>query len=184
MNRRYIALAELLLFSVAVGGSALTQDSPSNSSPAAQSGQAMQPSSQNTSSASLLPAPNRVWTNDDLSDLRAGTGVSNHAAPRAKFSKTAAKPATISKGKDANWYHGQIAKLQAQLPPIESQISNYHAALAGKPVDETRMYGWTRPADWSAQLAKLQQKHDDISSKIAALEDEGRHNSIPANSLP
>lgn len=184
MNRRNTILLVWLLFSAAIGEPALAQDGPSDSSPTAQFGQTIQPPLQNTSSASVLPVPNRVWTNDDLPDLRAGTGVSNHAAPLAKSSKTAAKPATIPKGKDANWYHGQIAKLQAQLPPIESQISNYQAALAGKPVDETRMYGWTRPADWSVQLAKLQQKHDDIVGKIAALEDEARHNSIPANSLP
>jgi len=184
MGRRYTTLFVLLSFLIAVGDAALAQDTLSSSSATAQSGQAVQPSSQNTASASVLPAAARVWTNDDLSTLRSDNGASNHPASRAKLSTTAAKPSTPSRGKDAKWYHDQIAKLQAQLPPLDSQISNYQAALAGKPVDTTRTYSWAKPDDWSVQLAQLQQKRDGISSKIAALEDEARHNSIPANALP
>ncbi len=184
MDRRYTALLALFLFSVAIGDPALAQNSASNSSSTAQSGQAMQPPLQNTAAAPVLPAPTRVWTNDDLSTLRSDNGVSNHPASRAKPSPPAAKPSTTPKGKDAKWYHDQIAKLQAQLPPLDSQISNFQAALAGKAVDATRTYSWAKPDDWSVQLAQLQQKRDDISSKIAALEDEARHRSIPANALP
>ena len=184
MNRPYPALVALLLFSIIVSHPTHAQESTSNSAPVAPSGQVAQTPSQASPLVSTSPATKRIWTNDDVSDVRAGTGTSNHPASLAKSSAAAAKPSVASKGKDAKWYHDQIAKLQAQLPPLQVQISSYQAALAGKPIDETRLYGGVKIADWPVQLAKLQQKRDDIVGKIAAREDQARHNNIPASSLP
>jgi hypothetical protein len=119
-----------------------------------------------------------------MSDLRVGAEVSNRVAPPAKPSATAKKPPTAPKAKDAKWYHDQIEKLQAQLPPLESQISELQAALSGQTVDSTRKYAGVKLDDWSVELAQLQQKRDDIFGKIAALEDEARHDGVPANLLP
>lgn len=179
----------LLLCSFAVAAPALAQSNSPSTSPAAPSEQTTQASVQATSLASDQPAAKKVWTNDDMSDVRDGSGIPNRPAPAKKPAGTAvkqppSKAATSPKAKDAKWYQDQIAKLQVQLPPIESQISDLQAALSGQSVDAVRKFGWLRPDDWNAQLAQLQQKRDGIFAKIGALEDEARHDGVAMNTLP
>lgn len=183
MVRINITVSAALLFAFWAGVPTLAQSSSSQASSAVIS---TQPSQSKLQSPPAQPNSTTVWTNEDLSGLRGDSVASNRAVAPPKPSATATKPSATaaSRGKDAKWYHDQISKLQAQLPPLDAQISNYQAALAGKPVDSTRTYGWVRPADWSAQLAQLQQKRDDISNKITSLVDEARHKGIPANTLP
>jgi hypothetical protein len=171
----------LMLFSFAATAPAIAQSNSSNPSSTAQSVQAAQTPLQ-TAEVPAEAAPKKVWTNDDMPDVSHGPV---HAKPSPAAVKASASKAPIApKPKNAKPYQDQIARLQAQLPPIEDQISELQAALRGETVGETRKYAGVRPDDWSVQLKQLQQKRDDIFAKIAVLEDEARHNGIPANSLP
>lgn len=183
MVRCKITLCALLPFALSFGSSALAQSSSPESAAAGVSAQPPQSLSQSATTAPVQPNSKTVWTNDDLSGLRSETVASNHANVSVRPSATASKP-NASMPKDAKWYNDQIAKLQAQLPPLDDQISQLQAALAGKPVDTTRKWGGVRPGDWSVQLAQCQQKRDGVVSKITALKDRARHNGIPANLLP
>jgi hypothetical protein len=168
----------LLLFSVAMGVPALAQ---TNSSPTAPSEQATQ-STAEAANAPVQPATKKVWTNDDMPDVTRSPATAKPPATAVKVSAPRAPAAP--KTKSALWYRDQIAKLQAQLPPLESQISELQAALSGESVGETRKYWGVKPDDWSVQLKQLQQKRDDIFAKIAVLQDQARHDGVPANSLP
>jgi hypothetical protein len=88
---------------------------------------------------------------------------------------------------DAQWYHDQIAKLQAKLPPLDAQIAQLQAAIDGAPTGDAKTS--TRPqgvkaGDWRLQLADTQKQRDGIAEKIATLQDEARHVGIPPNAIP
>ena len=136
-------------------------------------------SAANTAEPSTKPA--KVWTNDDLNGLN-GRGAAPSSAVRKP--KPAPKPAAATKNPAANPYQSEIAKLQAQLPPIDTQIANLQAALSGQPVNSPRKYVSVRPDDWQAQLVDLQKKKSDILSQIDALEDQARHAGVATNVLP
>jgi chaperonin cofactor prefoldin len=101
-----------------------------------------------------------------------------------KPTSTVNKPKPNAKGKDAGWYRTQISKLQAQIPPLDEKISQLQAALNGQTVTSTRQYGGTKPDDWRDELSRFQKQRDDIDTKIAALEDQARHDGVPENELP
>jgi hypothetical protein len=126
-------------------------------------------------------AGKKVWTNDDMSDLRGGTPVST-VGP--KPSKATAKPVKAPAKPPSNPYRAQIAKLEAQLPPIESQIADLQAALSGNTVDTPRKYIGVKPDDWHLELDGLQKKRADILNQIDTLEEQARHAGVPTNTLP
>ena len=147
-------------------------------------GQAAPGASSVTPSASGTVAPAKpaakVWTNDDLSNSNGGESAVSGSGKKPK----AAPKAAAKKNPPANSYQSQIAKLQAQLPPIDTQIANLQAALSGQPVNSPRKYVSLRPDDWQAQLVDLQKKKSDILSQIDALEDQARHAGVATNALP
>ena len=133
--------------------------------------------------------PKKVWTNDDVSATHAQPDASQPenrgtSQPGAKpHSKSAASP----KYKDAKWYQDQIARLQAKVSPLNEQIAQLQAAIHGDPTGDAKTS--TRPrgvkADsWESELAQVQKQRDDIVEKIAALQDEARHNGVAPNALP
>ena len=138
-----------------------------------------------TPTSSEKPAK-RVWTNDDLTGPRESAAVSTPLDPNTKPANTGQKPAA-PKNRNAQWYHDQIAKLQAQVPPLDGQIAELQAAIKGKPTGDAKTSQRPRGVkadDWSVELAQLQAKRDDVLSKISALQDEARHNGIPDSALP
>lgn len=129
------------------------------------------------------PAPDKkVWTNEDITDLRARSVIS--VSGSSKPGNAGQKPDPPSRARDTNWYRNEILKLQAKLPPLDDKIDQLQAALDGKTVDSVRTYGATRADDWRDQLARLRKQRGEISTKIAALQDEARHNGVPTNALP
>jgi len=130
------------------------------------------------------PAPEKkVWTNEDLSGLDAHSAVSP-AGTQPKNAPRRPAPA----GHNARWYHDQIARLQAKLPPLDTQIAALQSALDGKPVGDAKQsvrpyYGIKRD-DWSSELADLRKKRDDTLAQIDALEIQARRAGVPANALP
>ena len=148
----------------------------------AQNGSAV--AAQNPSqSSSPAPAPEtpakKVWTNDDIHSAKPPS-----ADASAKPASTVIKAKPNPKAKEASWYRGQISKLQAQIPPLDEKISQLQAALSGQTVTSTRQYGGARPDDWRDELSRFQKQRDDIDTKIAALQDQARHDGVPENELP
>lgn len=124
----------------------------------------------------------KVWTNDNLGGSHSQADDSSTAAQPASNAGSAAAPKPKNK-KDAKWYHDQIARLQAQIPPLDKTIAELQAALEGKTLNEPLHYGGNRIGGWKEQLEQLQTKRQDTLDKITALEDEARHNGIATNEL-
>ncbi len=185
MNRRTLTL--LASFCLADGvawatGSQAPQSSQQTSSPQS-TGQSA--ASQPAAPTATSQAPDKkVWTDEDMTDLRDRSSISTVGNAAPKLAKAGDKPSPAPKGKDARWYRDQIDKLQAKIPPLDDKIHDLQAALNGEQVSATRQYGGVRPDDWRDQLARLQKQRDDIVAKISALIDEARHNGVPANALP
>ena len=124
----------------------------------------------------------KVWTNDNLGGSHSqADDSSTPTQPNPNSANATAKP---RRKKDAKWYHDQIEKLQAQIPPLDKTIAELQAALEGKTLNEPLHYGGNRIGDWKEQLEKLQTKRQETLDKIAALEDQARHDGVATNALP
>ncbi len=142
---------------------------------------------QSSGSTQSQPQPQtpqkKVWTNENLGGSHSQPDDSSAVAQPGSNSGTTAQAKPKSK-KDAKWYHDQIAKLQAQIPPLDKTIAELQAALEGKTLNEPLHYGGNRIGDWKEQLQQLETKRQDTLDKIAALEDQARHNGVATNALP
>ena len=140
-----------------------------------------------TDSTASAPAPaKKVWTNEDLSALPDQSVGSTSPQPASRTSNSGQRPAA-NKGRDAKWYHDQIAKLQAQIPPLDAQIKELQDAIDGKPTGDGKRSA--RPSgvkadDWAVERDDLQKKKDGILERITALEDEARRNDIHMGEAP
>jgi peptidoglycan hydrolase CwlO-like protein len=140
-----------------------------------------------SSAASAAPAPSapkKVWTNDDVSDLRGESVISTVGGSSTGPS---GKPAPPAKNPDARNYQAQIARLEAQIPPIDSQIAELQAAIDGKPTGDAKSSQRPRgvKADsWTVEMQDLQKKRDGIETQIATLKDQARHHGVAPNTLP
>lgn len=158
--------------------------------PASAPQSAVQDSSAGNASAAPAPAQpaktpaKRVWTDDDMNDLRSSSSISTVGNAKSGSATPGAKLGATPRNKNAQYYHDQITRLQAQIPPIDKKMSALQDALEGKPVTEARQYGGVKPGDWKDALAQLQKQRDDISAKIQALEDQARRSGIPDNQIP
>jgi len=133
------------------------------------------------------PAPKKVWTNDDVGDLRADAPISTVGGSARNSSKPARASAGAQGQKNAQWYHDQIAKLEDQLPPLDAKIAQLQAGISGKFTGDGKES--TRPSygkfgDWTAELQDLQKKRDDIAARASSLRDQARRAGVPANALP
>lgn len=186
MSRRIVVVLSIGLFGLAVAASAQTQSSqPATvTQPAATNSALPQSQGQDSSTA---PAPGKkVWTNEDMSKSQGQPGISTFKSADSKNGNAPAKP-HLARSHDPGWYRDQIAKLQAQIPPLDKQIAELQAAIDGKPtgdtVQSTRSAG-VKWDSWEHELADAKQKREDILDKISALQDEARHNGVNPNQLP
>ncbi|HTS13839.1 MAG TPA: hypothetical protein VMH00_17090 [Candidatus Limnocylindrales bacterium] len=155
-------------------------------------GQQVAPQSASTPASAQIPPspptsqtpPKKVWTNDDVTDLRDQSAISTVGNQGSKATGAGHKTEQASRNRDASWYRGQIEKLQAKIVPLDDKIGQLQAALDGQTVSSTRQYGGVRPDDWRDQLARLQKERDDIDTRIAQLRDEARHAGVAVNAIP
>ncbi len=174
LARFSLAAFATLLFAFGATSSARAQDT---SAPPPAPG-----SAQSQSQAQSQTTQKKVWTNENLGGSHSQPDSSAARQPVSNSgSNEQAKPKSK---KDARWYHDQITKLQAQIPPLDKTIAELQAALEGKTLNEPLHYGGNRIGDWKEQLKQLQTKREDTLDKIAALEDEARHNGVAPNDLP
>ncbi len=142
------------------------------------------PQTTTTATRSTAATPTKkVWTNEDMGAVHRDAAISTFSSKPNKPAN--GKPvAAKTNPKSPGQYQGQIANLQAKLPPLDQQIAELQAGLNGETVNSTRHYSGVKLDDWRDQLARLQKQRDDIAARISALQDEARHNGVPDNQIP
>jgi Tfp pilus assembly protein PilV len=189
MTRRILLVLSLGLSGlVAAAASTYAQTQSSQPAPNAQLAPANSASAQSPGQDSPAPtAPaKKVWTNEDMGKSQAQPEISTFKSADSKNANAAAKPHPAHPH-DPGWYRDQIARLQAQIPPLDKQIAAIQSAIDGKPTGDTVQS--TRPAGvkwdtWQHELADAKQKREDILDKISALHDQARHDGVNPNQLP
>ena len=184
MPRSIVSVLGCFLFAAATAAATHAQ-SMQSTQPAPNAATA-ESSTQNSAAGSASSAQKKVWTNDDLSGIDSQSGVSI-VGNQPRNAKNTARRAVPS-GHNARWYRDQIARLQAKLPPLDSQIAALQSAIDGKSAGDAkksvRPYYGIKSDDWSQELAELQKRRDDTLAQIGGLRDQARHAGVPSNTLP
>jgi hypothetical protein len=132
----------------------------------------------------VAPPVKKVWTNDDVGDLRADSTISTVGSTGTQ---TARKSTASAKPKNQQQFQAQIARLEGQIPALDKQIAELQDAIDGKPTGDAKSSQRPRSVkadDWNVQMQDLQKKKQDVLDHIAALKDEARHQGVAPNTLP
>jgi hypothetical protein len=184
MSHRPLAFLAAVLFVAAAGTAARAQSNSSSSSGETAQAAGQATAANSTTAGPAAPAGKKVWTNDDVGDLRGESVISTVGSSGAK---SGGKPVPAAKNPDAKPYQAQIARLEAQIPPIDSQIAELQAAIDGKPTGDAKTSQRPRSVksdDWSVEMQDLQKKRDGIEAQIETLKDQARHRGVAPNTLP
>jgi opacity protein-like surface antigen len=131
----------------------------------------------------------RVWTNDDLDELKArshwasGTDSSSGGSTQAGTPDGGAsgdKQPPPPREKDPKTYQKQLAPLRAQLAQIDSQIRSLRNSL-NNPISGTNSVNLgtaTVTGRPEHQIEALEKQRQQIQQRIDAIEDEARRNGI------
>ena len=182
MRCRMIAAVTSLFLGAVIG-------LPVTSAQNATSGAPDAPSSSSAATPSQAPpaTPRRVWTNDNVTELRENSEISTVGGTAASPREADGKTVAGSKTRDAKWYRDQIVKLEARLPRLDSQIEQLRAAIDGEAMGDGKTSSRPRAVkgdDWAREEAELQNKRDAIAAHIDALRDQARHSGVALNTLP
>jgi hypothetical protein len=179
--RRWAAITVFTVAAVSFAARGVSaQNATAPSAPSDSTSQTAQNSTA-TQSASNATAGKKVWTNDDVGDLRGRSPISTVGVANPKQEKPSAKPASPATVKQ---YREQILKLQGQLPDLDQKISELQGGINGNTVNSTRHVTGTKIDDWHDELARLQQQRSDIATRISTLQDQARHSGVPENEIP
>lgn len=175
-------------FCIAASAPTIARAQTSPSSPASPSSSAAsageQPAPAHTP-GSATPAK-KVWTNEDVADLQ-DAPISTIGKSGAKPVKTGAGSKPVPGPKNSQQLLNEITKLKGQVTEFDAQISQLQAAMSGQATGDSKSS--TRPSgvkgnSFQTELDELQQKRADTLTRISDLEDQARHNGVPANSIP
>lgn len=136
----------------------------------------------------------KVWTNDDLDELRAqshwASGSDSSSGTSAQAGTTEAgptenKPAPLPREKDPETYQKKLAALRAQLGQIDSQIRSLRNSMntpisGGNGVNLSTATVTGRPEN---QIEALEKQKQQIQQQIDAVEAEARRNGISPGDL-
>ena len=135
------------------------------------------PTDKDSTAAKSAPKPKKVWTNDDMKELRENSTVSV-VGPQKRGSEpnNYYSPPPGQSEEMVKMYRQQIDQLQAQVDAIGKQIADLQDAESGKSVDSSRTYDpWGgKTGDWNAQIAQLQKSRDDVLRQIDSIEEQIR----------
>jgi hypothetical protein len=182
MCHRTLGALGVYLF-IGVVAAAQTQNG-SSGGPAPPPSQAVSGSVNGPSATAPAPPPaKKVWTNDDVTDLRGVAPVSTVGSTDPTMGKKPKQAAS----RNPRGYQAQIARLEGQIPSLDAQIAELQAAIDGKPTGDAKTSQRPRSVkadDWNVEMQELQKKKQDTLDQIAALKDEARHQGVPPNTLP
>jgi hypothetical protein len=169
-------LSPLFLFAV-VASSALAQSQ--DHAPA--QGSAPPPDAARAGSSTNPPAPKKVWTNEDMANVKGGVSVvgdkrnqNYHLTPAQT-----ADPATVDRIKK------NLQKLQGQLDDVNAKLASYKQFEDGEPVstgERDTSKGYSR-TPVNQQMIQLQNKKKDLTTQIGDLWDEARKKGIDPGQL-
>ena len=126
--------------------------------------------------------PVKVWTNDEVDDLRDGESVSVVGnTPSTKNVSATSK--TYSQEKDPAWYRKQLIPLQAEIDRLDPQIAKTQAFLNGENVSEPASIHRQITPSVQDQLKQMEAKRQADSTKKEDLLDLARHNGILPGAL-
>src|SRR5580698_4322710 len=126
----------------------------------------------------------RVWTNDDVHELRRDSAISTVGPAKSKPQKAVATNMPVANPATIKSYHDRIIALQDKMPPLDSQISDLQGVLNGQTMNSTRHATGAKIDDWHDELTRLQGQRSDLETKISAMQDEARHKGVPENQIP
>jgi hypothetical protein len=131
----------------------------------------------------------RMWTNDDLEQLRTVPGLISVVGQQANESvQDATPPAPEVMTEDPAWYAAQSARLQKQLESEQADLRNFTEALKDVQELNTTTPGVNLAEDNvgitpDATVAILQNRVHQTESQLDDLEDLARQNNIPPGVL-
>ena len=148
---------------------------------------------QTAPSQEAKPKEKKVWTNDDVPDLRTRSHITvlgettTESAPKGKEEKekeSAKTAAPKDKTKDPKYYQERLAPLRAQLDQIDSRIKELQDYTA-HPTTGSGMLLNQSNLSLSPQneIDQLNQRRAKIQQQIDDIEDEARRNGIAAGDL-
>jgi hypothetical protein len=141
--------------------------------------------------------PKKVWTNEDMDQLRSrglisivGPAVNEAAAPAAPAAAAPIEPAYPvynSSLEDPEWYAEQATKLQAELDERQAALQEQRMALA-QAADRITQPGIGMDKNNAgitpdAGVAILEAQVDEVQSELDELSDLARQNNIPPGVL-
>jgi hypothetical protein len=128
----------------------------------------------------------KVWTNEDVGSLQ-DEPISTIGKSGTKPVKTGAGSRLVPGATNSQQLLSEITKLKGQVNQLDSQIAQLQAAMSGQATGDSktsaRPYG-VKATTWQAELDDLQKKRADNLTRISDLEDQARHNGVPASSIP
>jgi TolA-binding protein len=132
------------------------------------------PSSTATSSSTANAKPKKVWTNDDVAPASAAVTVA---------AKTATSPTASAPGANehlAVQLRGKLEKLQSQLQGVDTQLDALKRFQAGELGGDAarQLHQRYSSAPIPEQIAKLQEKRNNLQDQIQAIYEEARKKGI------
>jgi outer membrane murein-binding lipoprotein Lpp len=160
-------------------GPALAQETSSNHQSAAQAPAqlpAPAPADKKDSAAPApAPKPKKVWTNDDLNELRGDEPVSVVGA-QTKNTGRSYSPPPGQTDFAVKMLRQQIDQVQSQIDAVDKQISEIRRSLNGKGSDSERKYDpWGGvPGDLNAQVDQLRARRSSLVKQQDSIEEQLR----------
>jgi hypothetical protein len=186
MQPRLLLCTSLILAAaiLAPGLRAQQNDSGGQNPPPAQAASSAPAAPDTTAAPPKSEAPEKkVWTNEEMSKMDPHSGVST--VGKEDRNAPSLKPSGVRR--DAKWYQSEILKMREKVANLDKQIAEIDAALAGNPTGDQKKSA--RPTgvksdDLHDERARFNFQRDELLDKIAALQDEARHNGVDPNQLP
>ena len=132
------------------------------------------PSSTATSSSTANAKPKKVWTNDDVAAASPGVTVA---------AKAATSPTPSATGANAHLavqLRGKLEKLQSQLQGVDTQLDELKRFQAGELSGDAgrQLHKRYSSAPIPEQIAKLEEKRNNLQDQIEAIYEEARKKGI------
>ncbi len=127
-----------------------------------------------TPSSTANAKPKKIWTNDDVASASPGVTVA------AKAATSPAPSATGANAHLAAQLRGKLEKLQSQLKGVDTQLDELKRFQAGELSGDAgrQLHKRYSSAPIPEQIAKLEEKRNNLQDQIEAIYEEARKKGI------